>query len=209
MITAGARFAVPLAGLIMAGCGLVTSRAAPPTTARAIDPAAEWSEIKANAPAHATLTVSVRPTQPENIVTIIPSARVRIVPYASGLWEELSTLLRWKYESAVSAAQRDQASRRLDEAIARYEEALATAGLRDLSHSFVVSLDTPADADLVTGDYVVLSEYRTIGRGPSLNIFDWLERVRVAPPGARLTLDDANRFCADAFTMSGARCRNR
>ena len=140
MITAGARFAVPLAGLIMAGCGLVTSRAAPPTTARAIDPAAEWSEIKANAPAHATLTVSVRPTQPENIVTIIPSARVRIVPYASGLWEELSTLLRWKYESDVSAAQRDQASRRLDEAIARYEEALATAGLRDLSHSFVVSL---------------------------------------------------------------------
>ena len=198
---------VALAGLIMVGCSLSRTAPEPPVAPRTIDPSVEWSELKANAAMpRAALTVDVHVTLPEYIVYVVPTATVRILPYAAGFREELAALLRWKY-GLNFPPQRTDASRYIDAAIARYEQALAVAGLGDLSRSLVAALRSPLEADLVPGDYIALSEYRTIGRGSMHKIWVWLERVRLPAEGTRLTLGDDNRFCFETF--AGAGCRSK
>ena len=213
-MTAWRRSVAALAGLALAGCGLVTMASQPePPPQRTIDPATEWSEIKANQSAAraGVLTVDVHVTQPENIVVVVPLAKIRVMPYAPGLWEELSALLRWRYDGGLyyPSKARD-APRLIDDAIARYDQALVVAGLNDLSRSLDVYLDRPSELSLVAGDYIALGEYRTLGKGPTLKIWVWLERTRVEPQsGATLILGDTNTLCAEAFTPNGTRCRDK
>ncbi len=98
----------------------------------------------------------------------------------------------------------------LDDAITRYNRALAAAGLSDLSRSVDAYLDRPIELDLVAGDYMALSEYQTIGRGPTQKVWVWLERVRVEPQsGLTLVLGHGNTLCAKALTPNGTRCRDK
>jgi hypothetical protein len=102
------------------------------------------------------------------------------------------------------------APRHIDDAIARYDRALAAAGLSDLSRSVDAYLDRPVELNLVAGNYIALSEYQTIGRGPTRKVWVWLERVRVEPQsGPTLVLGDANTLCAEALTPNGTRCRDK
>ena len=203
-----------LAGFALAGCGLATMGYEPePPPQRTIDPATEWSEIKANQSAAraGVLTVSVHVTQPENIVVVVPSAKIRVMPYAPALGEDLSALLRWRYEGGLyyPSKVRD-APRHIDDAIARYDRALAVAGLSDLSRSLDVYLDRPSELSLVAGDYIALGEYQTVGRGPTRKVWVWLERVTVEPRSrSTLILGDANTLCSEALTPNGTRCRDK
>jgi hypothetical protein len=213
-MTVWRRSVAALAGLALAGCGLVTMASQPaPPPQRTVDPATAWPEIKANQSAARTgvLAVDVHVTQPENLVVVVPSAKIRVMPYAPGLWEELSELLRWRYDGGLyyPSKVRD-APRHIDDAITRYNRALAAAGLSDLSRSVDAYLDRPIELNLVAGDYIALAEYQTIGRGPTQKVWVWLERVRVEPQsGLTLVLGDGNTLCAEALTPNGTRCRDK
>jgi len=213
-MTVWRRSVAALGGLALAGCGLVTMAFQPePPPPRAIDPATEWPEIKANqlAARSGVLTLEMHVTQPQDIVVVVPSARIRVMPYAAGLWKELSALLRWRYEGGLyyPSKVRD-APGLIDDVIARYDRALATAGVSHLSRSVDVYVDRPSELSLVAGDYIALGDYQTLGRGPTRKVWVWLERVRVEGE-SRLTLTfrDTNTLCAEALTPNGTGCRDK
>jgi len=205
-----------LAGLAVAGCGLATTaRPEPPPHIRPINPDAEWSEIKASRAAGQTGTfaLEVRPTLERSVLwgdQHLGSVRVRVLPYASGLWEELSTLLRWRYQAGpyYPAKARD-APQLINEALARYRTALAAGGLDDVAQDLVVESDRRVSLALAAGEYLVLSEAACCS-APIHKVWVWLLRARLEPHAtAVVLLEDANRLCFEAWTRSDTRCRGR
>jgi hypothetical protein len=211
---ASGQICAALAGLAMVGCGLATSaRPDPPPHIRLITPNVEWSEIKASRMAGqtSTLALEVRPTLERSVVwgdQHLESERVRVLPYASGLWEELSTLLHWRYQAGpyYPAKVRD-APQLINEALSRYRRALAAVGLDDVAQDFVVEPARRVSLALAAGEYLVLSEAECCS-APIHKVWVWLLRARLEPHATAVSLlEDANRLCFEAWTRSDTRCR--
>ncbi len=213
---ASGRIVAALAGLAIAGCGpAATARPEPPPHIRLINPDAEWAEIKATRAAGqaGTLALEVRPTLEHSVLwgdQHLESVRVRVLPYASGLWEELSTLLRWRYQAGpYDPAKAHEAPQLINAALGRYRTALATVGLDDVAQDLVVEPDRRVSVALAAGDYLVLSEAECCS-APIHKVWVWLLRARLEPRETALALlEDANRLCLEAWTRSDTRCRER
>ena len=211
------RIGVVLACVAVAGCGLATytARPEPPPHLRAINPDAEWSEVKASRAAGrtGTLVLEVRPTLERSVLwgdQHLESVTVRIVPYASGLWEELSALLVWRYQAGLySPAKARDAPPLISEALARYRTALRTVALADTAHDLTLGPDRRASIVVATGEYLVFSEADCCS-APIHKVWVWLLRARLEPDATTtVLLDDANRLCFEASTPNGTSCRDR
>jgi len=207
------RIVALLAGLAVAGCALaISGQPEPPPQIHPINPDTEWSEIKASRAAGQTSTCSleVRPTLERSVwgEQHLASVRVRVLPYASGLWEDLSNLLRWRYKAGpyYRAKVRD-APQLVNETLARYRTALAAVGLDDVAQDLTVEPNRHISLALAAGEYLVLSEAECCS-APMHKVWVWLLRVRLERQAtAVVLLEDASRFCSEAWTRSDTRCR--
>jgi len=205
-----------LAGLAIAGCRLATAaQSDPPTHIRTIDPDAEWSEIKSSRAAgrSGTFVLELRPTLERSALwgsQDLEAVKVRVLPYASNFWEELSTLLRWRYEAGpYDPAKGRDAPQLVADGLARYRKALVAGGLEDAAQDLIIEPGRRVSLALAAGDYLVLSEAECCS-APIHKVWVWLIRTRLDPDAtAVVVLEDANRLCLDAWTRNGTRCRDR
>ena len=210
------RILAALAGLAIAGCGLATAaQSDSPSHIRTINPDAEWSEIKTSrAAGHSgTFVLEIRPTLERSALwgsQDLEAVRVSVLPYASSFWEELSTLLRWRYEAGpYDPAKAREAPQLVAEGLARYRNALVASGLDDVAQDLVVKPGRRVSLTLAAGHYLVLSQAECCS-APIHKVWVWLVRARLDPDAtAVVILEDANRLCFDAWTRNGTRCRDR
>jgi hypothetical protein len=81
-------------------------------------------------------------------------------------------------------------------------------GIRDELEAVLRWRYRPVSLALAAGDYLLLGEYHTLGRGPTFKVWVWLRRVAVTPGASvDVVLGDDDRLCFESWAPSGTSCR--